>query len=326
MIIIYILLTPFFIAHTLLYLVGFEQKTLMGLLFRFGAFFIILVVFALVLFIESLRVESPSSKILIITAMGVGGSILLSMMPESVLWDIEIGPYLSDFFRVVVGFELLILSIILIYQLLDFIPYIPDSIGKNAFLFYFATLIPILAPIVLIAFKISLIIWGIEIFGVALGVFIMALAIFIDDRVLRILPFNVYRLSVMNMNIGMSIFDIKFNTKQEGPVEESLIPHLMTANIQFVQSIFRSTEIIRLIETDNYLFIFESQKDIVTFIIADRCSLLLKSALQEFVKDFISEFDDHLDSSVISHYTKADYIIQKHFSFLPEYVILSITS
>lgn len=303
-----------------------EQKTLMELLFRLGSFLIILVIFALILFIESLRVEKPSSIILIMTAMGVGGGLLLSFMPESVLWDLEIGPYISDIFRLVVGIDLLLLSIIIIYQISDFIPYIPESIGKNALLFYFATIIPILAPIFLIAFKISLIIWGIEILAVAFGLFIMALAIFIDDRVLRILPFNVYRLSVMNMNIGLSIFDIKFNTKQEGPVEESLIPHLMTANIQFVQSIFRNTEIIRLIETDNYLFIFESQKDIVTFIIADRCSLLLKSALHEFVKDFISEFGDHLDSSVISQYSKADRIIEKHFSFLPAHKILSITS
>ncbi len=326
LIMIYIFLTPFFIIHSVLYIIGTEQRHLMEFIFRLASFFIIAVVFALVLFIESLRVDKPSSTILIITAMGVGASLLLSTLPESIHWDTEIGPYLSDTFRLITGLELLILAIVIIYQITGFFPYIPETIGKNALLFYLATIIPIILPILLISLKISLFIWGIEIFGVAIGIFIMALAIVIDDRVLRILPFNVYRLSVMNMNIGMSIFDITFKTKQEGPVEEGLIPHLMTANIQFVQSVFRNTEAIRLIKTDNYLFIFELQMDIVAFIIADRSSILLKSALKEFLKEFIIEFKDSLNSSMISQYSKADRLINKHFSFLPAHKILSITS
>lgn len=323
---VYILLTPYFLVHTLLYLVGLEKKDLMMLLFRLGACFIILVVFGLVLFIESMRVDQPSSVILIIVAMGIGVSLLLTFMPGSILWDKEIGPYLSDLFQISTGFELSVLLIIILFQIREFLPYIPESIRKNAFLFYFATVIPILLPIILMILKISVMIWGIEIFCVSIGVFLIALTIIIDDRVLRILPFNVYRLAVMNMNIGMSIFDISFRTKQRGPVEEELIPHLMTANIQFVQSVFRNSEVIRSIETDNYLFTFETQKDIVTFLIADRSSQLLKSALKEFVREFINEFGGSLDSILISQYAKADRLIKKHFSFLPAHKILSITS
>ena len=154
LIIIYIFLTPYFIIHSVLYIVGTEQKEIMLLFFRLASFFIIAVVFALVLFIESLRVDKPSSIILIITAMGVGASLLLSSLPDSVQWDLVIGPYLSDMFRLAIGIELVILAIIIIYQISGFIPYIPETIGKNALLFYLATIIPILLPVLLITLKI----------------------------------------------------------------------------------------------------------------------------------------------------------------------------
>lgn len=172
----------------------------------------------------------------------------------------------------------------------------------------------------------TLIIEGIEILALALGVLIVILSIIIDDRVLRILPFNVYRLCVMNMDLGLSIFDVLFEVQKQGPDENTLIPHLMTANLLFVQSVIAKTEKIRFIKTDNYIFIFEALQNVVTFIIEDKISILLRSALREFTKEFIREFGSDLDSINISQYSKAKDFVEKFFSFLPPHRIVSISN
>lgn len=129
----------------------------------------------------------------------------------------------------------------------------------------------------------------------------------------------------MNMDIGLSIFDVLFETKKQGPDMNTLIPHLMTANLQFVQAIIAQTEKIRYIKTDNYLFIFEALQNVVTFIIADRVSILLRSALREFTKEFVNEFGSNLDSMIVSQYSKAEKFIVRYFSFLPSHKIVSIS-
>jgi hypothetical protein len=126
------------------------------------------------------------------------------------------------------------------------------------------------------------------------------------------------------MNIGLSIFDVLFQTQQTGPDSNILIPHLMTANFQFVQSVIHYTEKIRTIETDNYIFIFEAYQDVVAFLIADKTSLLIQSALREFTRSFFDKFNQVIDSSEISQYKDTSQLLDLYFSFLPPYKIVSI--
>ena len=130
----------------------------------------------------------------------------------------------------------------------------------------------------------------------------------------------------MNMDMGVSIFDVLFETKKMGPDMNSLIPHLMTANLLFVKTVIDQTEQIQYIKTDNYIFFFEAKHNIITFMIADEVSLLLRSALKEFIKQFLEEFGPDLNSLNISRYSKAEVLIKKHFSFLPPFQIISIST
>ncbi|MFW9777745.1 MAG: hypothetical protein ACFFE8_02745 [Candidatus Heimdallarchaeota archaeon] len=323
--IIHLLLVPYFLLHTLLYTIANIEFQLSLILYRAGVIILILLCFLLVLFIELLRADKPYSILITAVTFGVGMSIILAIQPESFLWDPGIGPYFADFPRTILVVEMLLLTLIVIYQISHFIPYIPQDYSRASILFFLGCIFPILVPAILIATKISLAIWGIEIFALAIGILFVILAIVIDARVLRVLPFNVYRLSVMNMNMGLSIFDALFNTKKQGPDVNILIPHLMTANVQFVQSVIDRTEKIQLIKTDNYIFLFETDQKIVTFLIADKVSLLLRSALKEFTRQFVRDFGSDLDSANISIYAKADPLIRKHFSFLPQHRIISIS-
>ena len=317
---------PYNICHGMLFLVGFENQSIMELLFRVQMVFLFIVVFFLVFFIESLRADKPSPFILMILGLGLGNGLLLSVIPESIHFSLEIGPYLSDFARTIFGIDLICLTLLLSLRINRFIPYVPQTYFKPALLFYFGCLSPILFPLVLVSTKLSIVILGIEILSVALGVFIVIIAILIDERVLRVLPFNVYRVSVINMNIGLSIFDVLFEAKQDGPDSSVLIPHLMTANFQFVQSVIHDTEKIRSIQTDNYYFIFEAYKDIVAFIITDKTSMLIKSSLKEFVKNFHEKFGENINYSEISQYKEAGALLDLYFAFLPSYKIVSIGS
>ena len=317
-------LIPYGMCHGFLFLVGFENQDLMILLFRIQMLFLFVVVSCLVFFIESLRAERPSSLILLILGLGIGNGLILSVDPNTVLFDLEIGPYLSDFSRIVFGIDLICLAIVIAIQISRFLPYIPQQYFRTSLLFYFGCLSPIIFPVFLIMTKLSLVILGIEILSLVLGTTIIIIAILIDERVLRVIPFNVYRISVINMNIGLSIFVALFQTESDGPDSNLLIPHLMTANFQFVQSVIHDTEKIKAIETDNYLFIFEAYKDIVVFIIADRASMMIKSALKEFTKSFYKMFGSEIDSSEISKYRETSSLLDFYFSFLPTHKIISL--
>jgi hypothetical protein len=286
--------------------------------------FLFIVVFFLVFFIESLRAERPSSIILVLLGLGIGNGLILCIDPNTVHFDLEIGPYLSDFSRIIFGIDLIGLALVIAIQIGRFLPYIPQKFRKPALLFYFGCLSPIVFPFILVVSKLSLVILGIEILSIVLGTIVIIIAILIDERVLRVLPFNVYRLSVINMNIGLSIFDVLFEARQTGPDSNILIPHLMTANFQFVQSVIHDTEKIKSIETDNYFFIFEAHKDIVVFLIADKTSLLIKSALKEFTRSFHEKFGMDIDSSEISKYKETSPLLDLYFSFLPPHKIVSI--
>ncbi|WP_455141382.1 hypothetical protein [Candidatus Hodarchaeum mangrovi] len=323
LIIIHLLLLPFFLSHSLLYLIGLEQKLIMTLIFQLTIILLCLILFFLIFFIESLRVESPSNYIILFAALGVGNGILLTLFPETLEWDELIGPYLSDFSRIIFAIDLLLAAIIISWQIYQFIPFIRSEYRKSSILLFAGCLLPILGPMVIISTKLSLVFWGSELIPIPIGILMMIISIVIDDRVLRMVPFNVYRLSVMNMNIGLSIFDILFDAKKSGPDSNTLIPHLMTANLQFVQSVISSTERIQFIRTDNFIFIFEALNDVVCFVIADRASMLIKSALKEFTREFVKEFGLILDSCDISHFADAERIVKKYFSFLPSSRVVS---
>ncbi|MFX0015050.1 MAG: hypothetical protein ACFFB2_08005 [Promethearchaeota archaeon] len=322
----HIILVPYYVYHTLLHTLGLYDVDLTIILYRASVILVTIVSFLLVMFIESLRSEKPSTIITMIVTFGTGVSIILCIVPDTFLWDPEIGPYFTDFSRLIFVIELIGLTLIIVYEISRFLRYIPWGLRGVSYLFFFGCLSPIIGPGILIATKLSLVISGIEILALALGILVIILVIVIDDRVLRLLPFNVYRLSVMNLDIGLSIFDVLFDAKKQGPDVNTLIPHLMTANLQFVQTIIAQTEKIRCIQTDNYIFIFEALQNVVTFIIADKISLLLRSALREFTKEFFNEFGSNLDSIVISQYSKAEIFINKYFSFLPDHRIVSISS
>ena len=319
-----IFLIPYSMCHGFLFLVGFERQDLMIFLFRIQMLFLFIVVFFLVFFIESLRAERPSSIILLLLGLGIGNGLLLSIDPNTVQFNLEIGPYLSDFSRIVFGIDLILLALVISIQLSRFLPYIPQNYRKPALLFYFGCMSPIVFPFILVITKLSLIILGIEIFSIVFGTIVIIIAILFDERVLSVLPFNVYRISVINMNLGLSIFDALFQAQRSGPDSNVLIPYLMTANFQFVQSVIHDTEKIKSIETDNYYFIFEAHKDIVVFVIADKTSLLIKSALKEFTRCFYEKFGSNIDSSEISQYKETGPLLDLFFSFLPPYKIVSI--
>ena len=108
-----IFLIPYNITHGLLFLVGFENESIMILLFRVQMIFLFIVVFFLVFFIESLRADKPSPFILMVLGLGLGNGLVFVVIPGSVEFSLEIGPYLSDFARIIFGIDLICLTFLL---------------------------------------------------------------------------------------------------------------------------------------------------------------------------------------------------------------------
>ena len=135
--------------------------------------FLFIVVFFLVFFMESLRAARPSSVILMLMGLGIGNGLILCINPSTVQFSLEIGPYLSDFSRIIFGIDLIGLAIIILIQVSRFIPYIPPQYLKPALLFYGGCLSTIVLPFIFVITKLSLIILGSEILSIVLGTVII---------------------------------------------------------------------------------------------------------------------------------------------------------
>lgn len=134
---IHVLLLPYYIFHTFLYTVGKSDVELTIFLYRLAVILITIISFLLVLFIESLRSEKLSTIIVMLVIFGTGISIIVSILPDTFLWDPEIGPFIADFSRSIYVIELLLLTLLVLYQISKFLPSIPESFRKTAYLFFF---------------------------------------------------------------------------------------------------------------------------------------------------------------------------------------------
>lgn len=153
----------------------------------------------------------------------------------------------------------------------------------------------------------------------SIGAFITIIVIKRDAKIIYILPFKAYRLSVFETNGGLALFSYNWAPLTELPNE---IFSGMLQGIGTLLNEFLDKGTLREISLDQATLIIQYNKSypIASVLVTSKSSKALKHALTQFNTEFIQKFSTGFDKfNNISQFDGAKAIVEKVFDFVPNY-------
>ncbi|MFX1575022.1 MAG: hypothetical protein ACFFB0_19970 [Promethearchaeota archaeon] len=157
-------------------------------------------------------------------------------------------------------------------------------------------------------------------FAIIIGIVIFLLAILREPKLLYILPFTVYRISVKDRE-GFPLFDHDWSKSNINDI-------IFTGFLNAVQ--LMSEEVMNIgglldINLEEGILVVRESKLITVGLVASKSSKLLSESVVKFANDFEKKFEKELKKSIkdMSQYEDAFELIEKYFSNFPYKIIKS---
>jgi len=157
-------------------------------------------------------------------------------------------------------------------------------------------------------------------FALIIGILIFLIAILREPKLLYILPFTVYRISVKDRE-GFPLFDHDWS-------KSNISDTIFTGFLNAVQ--LMSEEVMNIgglldINLEEGILVLKESKLITVGLVASKSSKLLRESVVKFTNDFEIKFEKELKNSVkdISQYEDAFELIEKYFSNFPYKILKS---
>ena len=297
---------------------GLSILYLSSLVSLFSAYMLVPTTIFLTIGINFIFKETYNSFLLIIEASLGSVLVILSLLPNSVLFELEYGYITVNWagpFSFVGDFYLLIPLILVFYWGLKTWLNAPVFIKRQANVFFLGTVIvgPLNMVIFLLYYWEPIFILIADIIG-ALGTLVFNLAIFKEPKLLYILPFRLYRILVKD-RAGFPLFDHDWS-------QSKINEKVFTGFVNAVQ--LMSKEIIDLgglldINLEKGLLIVNESDYITVGLLSSKSSKLLKETLKKFTSDFEQKFQKELKQELKNpqNYEGAFELIEKYFSNFP---------
>ena len=195
----------------------------------------------------------------------------------------------------------------------------PVLIKKEASIFFLGIII---ASLVAMVFYLFYIIEPFFIlvsdFALIIGIPIFLLAILREPKLLYILPFTVYRISVKDRD-GFPLFDHDWSKSN---ISENIFSGFLNAVQLMSEEVMNIGGLLDINLEDGILILRES-KFITVGLVASKSSKLLRESVIKFTNEFETKFEKELKKSVkdISQYEDAFELIEKFFSNFPYKII-----
>ena len=152
-----------------------------------------------------------------------------------------------------------------------------------------------------------------------IGYSVFTLLFIKQPQLFYLLPFKVDRLTVLDMNSGLSIYDYNWQKKSDF-IYNSVYSGLLQGIQQIIQNNIAKGAI-REIITDEAVIIFDfhSKHNIAFVLISSKSSITLKKALKEFAHRFVDKYQNGFSSkSDIGQFSSATQIVDDAFYFIPK--------
>ncbi len=151
------------------------------------------------------------------------------------------------------------------------------------------------------------------------GLFIIVLTLSISPQLAYVLPFKVFRLSVIDIEAGTSIYGHTWEAGQYF-VDEDLYTGMVQGVRQILQESMRQGDL-EEIKTEFATLLLHRRKDVpVLFCLAtSKPSKTLKNVLEVFATEFCTQFGQYCKNTAnIAPFQGADALIEKLFLFVPK--------
>lgn len=279
--------------------------------------------FSLIVFLDSVSTEQINPLRLAISCILATLTITSPIFQNGVVFFETIYGDMSftyvGIFSLSIGLMALYIGIIWLYYSIVLFIKSPYHLKKLALLNLCGGILAgIIAPIAFL-FGFQRYIPGFDNICVGLGLVCTGYAFWRNNQLAFILPFQVYRLMIIN-SAGLQVYKFVWtHFSQTENSDEDLIPAMFSG----VETLFKNTinkGEIREVHLDQAILIFEYSKkyDLDYILVTNQVSISLRQALQHFMNKFEEKFQNKLlDISEFSQFNDADVIIKNVFSFIP---------
>jgi len=152
-----------------------------------------------------------------------------------------------------------------------------------------------------------------------IGAFTTIIVIFKDPRIIFILPFEAYRILVVDTNESVALF--KHDWAKVGKLEETMFSMMLQAIGNVLDDILKKGEV-QEIQMDRAVLLIQHDKtySIASILISSKSSKSLRYGLKQFNDEFIDKFQSVLyDRKETSRFEGVSEIVDKVFDFVPSY-------
>lgn len=181
-----------------------------------------------------------------------------------------------------------------------------------------------LVGIIYYASGLSVTLPGIQFYIMGIGILMCAYAFSKKPQIAYILPFRVFRLTVIDMNAGIPLFNHFWGAGDDynkTMIENELFSGMIQGVSLIVQESVGQGDVNEIHMNDGVLILKrELHYPIVCVLAATKASKVLRGALNLFASQFVKEFSRHFeDSSNTQHFNGATRLVSECFPFIPVY-------
>jgi hypothetical protein len=138
-----------------------------------------------------------------------------------------------------------------------------------------------------------------------------------QPQLLYVLPFKLHRLTVIEAESGVSLFQYEWSSEK---IDESILSGLISAIQNMGEEILKRGGI-RRIDWELGLLFFATGKYTIVTLLSSKASKSLRSSLSSFTEAFENKFQEQLESDYreLSQYTAANELITEYFANIPKH-------
>ncbi|MFX0098433.1 MAG: hypothetical protein ACFFCS_02555 [Candidatus Hodarchaeota archaeon] len=163
-------------------------------------------------------------------------------------------------------------------------------------------------------------VWSSQIF-IGIGSILVAFTVAKQPKILFVLPFKVFRLTVLDTESGVSMFTHDWSQKDNLANEHLYAGMLQGVSLIIKESLHRGE--VRDIHMDKAVLMIERNVEtpIACVLVATKASRVIRDGLSLFAKRFYKEYSQYLDKRPhdMSKFDSATKLIEECFPFIPKY-------
>jgi hypothetical protein len=274
------------------------------------------IAFTATIFIDSISREFIDPKKLVIISFMSSYFLWKLFSPESIMIFPNI--ILSNSATYALECLNVFLGLIILGYLTKILIRSPSKLRKWAIIALTGAFLVTIGSSLMVILQVNYIIPGIHFLFQGIGFVLLVFAIYHQPGLLFILPFKIYRLTIIESAGGIPVYNYTWN-QPNSKFDEILYSGMLQAVRLILNESLAGAQLkeMKMKEATILLDYQENPKFIIT-LLASRSSLYLIKALESFTNDFVQKFRNaDLNGNLLSEFRSAEKMIQKYFFFIP---------